>query len=270
MVYESAHRVGCCDQCGAEALSVVSETVHAGTFGWAIEGSCSECEHIRHASGEGISAEVRAAIIADNGPSGLRIVDRDPSVGAMMRVIRSRESLPLHELRAAAEDLVANGRAGTLAEMSLLRELLEDQGVRAEVVFATPRRSGRTISLVKRVVYLVPPKRLSDPDTRTALVPHRLAEAEAELLAGYLESATVLAIAASRVPDRLTGRLLLPLGVMTDGEWAWNLDWADYVRAYRVDPSQQFRDHARSRNYAPVELDDDRVQQIARTLGVRG
>ncbi len=188
----------------------------------------------------------------------------------MMRVIRSRESLPLHELRDAAGDLVANGRLGTLAEMSLLRERLEDHGVRAEVVFATPRPSGRTISLVKRVVHLSPPKRLGDPDTRTALVPHSLTEAEAELLAEYLESATALAIAASRVPDRMTGRLLVRPGVMTDGEWVWNLDWADYVRAYRVDPSQQFRDHARRRDYVPVELHEDRVQEVARALHIPG
>lgn len=268
MFYESAQRVETCDQCGAEALSVVSESVVAGTLGWAVEGLCRECDHMWHASGDGVSPEVRAAIITGNGPSGLRIVDPNSSAGAIMRVLRSRESLPLNELRAAAENLLSDGRMGTLTEMSLLRQRLAELGVRAEIVFATPRPSGRKISLTKRVVHIGPPKRLIDPDTLVALVPHRLADAEAELLADYLESATTLVSAAGVVPDQLTGRLLFRLGLMTDGEWVWGLDWADYVRAYRVAPPQEFRDYARHRHYAPVALSEERTEEIARTLGM--
>ncbi|MFF2082758.1 hypothetical protein ACFVVM_03245 [Nocardia sp. NPDC058176] len=154
--------------------------------------------------------------------------------------------------------------------MSLLREELEELGVRAEIVFATPRPSGRAINLTKCIVHISPPKRLIDPDTQVALAPYSLAEAEAELLACYLESATPLVVAPGVVPDRLTGRLLFRLGVVTDGEWVWGLDWADYVRAYRVRPPQEFRDHARRRNYSPVELDEHRTQEIARTLGMPG
>ncbi|WP_410873378.1 hypothetical protein [Nocardia sp. A7] len=159
---------------------------------------------------------------------------------------------------------------GTLAEISLLRQGLEELEVRAGIVFATPRPSGRQISLTKRGVHISPPKWLIDPDVRVALVPYCLPESEAELQAGYLESATALASAPGVVPDRLTGRLLFRLGVMTDGEWVWGLDWADYVRAYRVDLPQEFRDYAQRRNYDPVELGEDRVQEIAHTLGMPG
>lgn len=270
MLYESAHRAETCDRCGAEASSVVSESVVADTLGWAVDGACRECNHVWYASGNGVSPQVRAAIIADNGPSELRISDPNPSLGAIMRVIRSRESLPLNELRTAAENLVADGRAGTLVEISLLRKELEELGVHTEIVFATPRPSGREISLTKRIVHINPPKQLAAPDTHVALVPNRLAEAEAELLAGYLESATALVLAPGLIPDRLTGRLLFRLGVMTDGEWVWDLHWSDYVRAYRVAPPQEFRDHARHHNYTPVQLDDDRTHEIARTLGMSG
>lgn len=263
MIYESAQRVESCDECGAEVVSTVSECVADGSRRWDVEGSCRACGHVWHAGGNGISPEVRATILDDRGPSGLRVVDDAPSIGAIMRVIRSRDSLPLDELRMAAHDLVAHGRAGTLTDVTLLREALGELGIRAEIVFPTPRGSGRKVSLVKRVVRLPAPRRLTEPSVQVRITAGELADEEAELLADYLESATTLVIAAGRVRDRLTGRLMFRLGIMTDGEWTWSLAWSDYVRAYRVAPPEDFRDHARSRNYVPVELGPERVHELA-------
>jgi hypothetical protein len=93
---------------------------------------------------------------------------------------------------------------------------------------------------------------------------NRLDTSLREPLSKYLTECTSLT-AGGNIPDPLDADrgLVVPVGFITDGEWAWSADWAYFVREYGVEVPQDFVDHARAAGFVPVELSDDEADRVS-------
>ncbi|MFD3461818.1 hypothetical protein ACFWVM_19050 [Nocardia fluminea] len=54
----------------------------------------------------------------------------------------------------------------------------------------------------------------------------------------------------------------VPTGMSSDGTWVWSTYWGYFVREYGIEVPTEFIDHARSRNFEPVLLDDAEQERI--------
>ncbi|MBY8879308.1 hypothetical protein [Actinacidiphila acidipaludis] len=114
------------------------------------------------------------------------------------------------------------------------------------------------------------PRKLADPDITTEVTPGTLPEEDVEPLFTYMESAEALIVSPGTVPDPFTGHegWGVRIGIMTDGEWVWDLAWADYVNYHRVAPPREFIEHARSRGFEPPEIPLERLEELAVEMGI--
>ncbi|MEU9298458.1 hypothetical protein [Streptomyces sp. NPDC048266] len=89
-----------------------------------------------------------------------------------------------------------------------------------------------------------------------------------EDLVRYLRAGSVIAATGSAVYDFLspTNELIDGLHLLTDGEWFWYTDLVHYVERYHVPVDDRFVAHARPHGWAPPQLSDDQLVQIADTF----
>ncbi|PWI45932.1 hypothetical protein [Streptomyces sp. ICBB 8177] len=115
------------------------------------------------------------------------------------------------------------------------------------------------------------PRRISDAPRNIEATPGSLPDSEVDRLSGFLESAEPLIISPGMVADPFSDdddKMRVRVGVVTDGEWVWQLAWADYVALHKVAPPQDFIDHAREMNFTSPEITDDRLMEIIEVLGL--
>jgi len=120
------------------------------------------------------------------------------------------------------------------------------------------------------MVSLNPPRRLKDPVTLVEVTPGILPEEDVEPLSAYMETAEALIVSPGTVPDPFAGHDAwgVRIGIMTDGEWVWDLAWADHVHHHRVAPPRDFIEHARSRGFEPPEIPLERLEELAIEVGI--
>lgn len=54
----------------------------------------------------------------------------------------------------------------------------------------------------------------------------------------------------------------VPTGMSSDGTWVWSTYWGYFVREYAIEVPAEFIDHARSRDFQPVTLDNAEQERI--------
>lgn len=124
-----------CGGCGGTLVRQVNQFIDCGQLWWDAEVSCRTCgagwcEH----SGPGKAPEdVRSALLAEHGPSRLRVVGPAPSPVSVLKVLREVWGVSLPQARELADELTDTGLVGTLAEMEFLKTRLRSRGVAAEV-----------------------------------------------------------------------------------------------------------------------------------------
>ncbi|GAB0103807.1 hypothetical protein JMUB6875_27810 [Nocardia sp. JMUB6875] len=94
-----------------------------------------------------------------------------------------------------------------------------------------------------------------------------LTEDDAELLLGYLRSATCVLAAPGTTEDPFAPgnpNARVRIGIVTDGAWVWQLAWEDYVEYRRAAPPTEFIDHAKSHGWVAPELPEERLLEIER------
>ncbi|MFB4272928.1 hypothetical protein [Nonomuraea sp. GTA35] len=89
-------------------------------------------------------------------------------------------------------------------------------------------------------------------------------------MASFLESAEPLIISPGMIADPFSDgeNMRVRVGVMTDGEWVWQLAWADYVALHRIAPPQDFLDHVKELDFTAPEIPVDRLMEIIEALGL--
>ncbi|NEA55217.1 hypothetical protein G3I60_13925 [Streptomyces sp. SID13666] len=114
------------------------------------------------------------------------------------------------------------------------------------------------------------PHRISETAHSMEATPNTLSEDEVARLAEFLESAEALIISPGSVADPFAENedMRVRVGIMTDGEWTWDLAWADYVLYHKVAPPQEFMNHARDMNFLAPEIPVDRLMEISESLGI--
>ena len=115
-----------------------------------------------------------------------------------------------------------------------------------------------------------PPRRLSEPWTEVDVQPGTLSEEDVAPLYEYLESAEGLVLSPGMIQDPFSDNenMRVRIGIMTDGEWVWELAWADYVWQHRVAPPNEFIEHARARGFVPPEIPLERLEEISTLVGI--
>ncbi|MGA4839873.1 hypothetical protein [Streptomyces sp. G45] len=80
-------------------------------------------------------------------------------------------------------------------------------------------------------------------------------------LGHYLLESTFL-VTVGNVVDPLAPEKgpIVPMGMSTDGEWAWPTYWSYFVREYGFSIPEEFIEHARRREFVPAELSLDEAQ----------
>lgn len=80
-----------------------------------------------------------------------------------------------------------------------------------------------------------------------------LTEADAEKVAAYLRSGGVIFRNTEKIPDPLgnASALVVPLSLLTDGEWIWNESLTYFVATHRFCPSDEFMSYLRQRDFEP-------------------
>jgi hypothetical protein len=65
----------------------------------------------------------------------------------------------------------------------------------------------------------------------------------------YLRSGKQIVAVAGLASDVLTGNIIGPPNVFTDGEWTWTSDAIHYVQQYHVRIPAEFKNHMESNNW---------------------
>lgn len=91
---------------------------------------------------------------------------------------------------------------------------------------------------------------------------------DAEAIADYLDASAVLYVGAGRHVDEIrneAGRQV-PIGVASDGVFAWPLATNYYVRTYSLAPDPDLAEHIRQRDYTPPRLSEGEVSSMREEL----
>lgn len=114
------------------------------------------------------------------------------------------------------------------------------------------------------------PRRISEQAHVIEVTPGSLPDADAEALGVFLESAEALIISPGTIADPFSDDedMQVRVGTMTDGEWVWDLAWADYVAYHKVAPPAEFIEHARAMGFSAPEIPEDRLMEIIEILGI--
>jgi hypothetical protein len=96
-----------------------------------------------------------------------------------------------------------------------------------------------------------------------AIDPHLgvLDPATSERVGAYLRSGVPLMSTTQKVPDAVTGApaAVVPISIVTDGEYVWSMAVAYYVEAHHVSPGEEFITHCARNQWAIPELSDTDV-----------
>lgn len=124
-VSESAPYRTDCVECGHSTDASVIEVLADGKQEWDLHGTCGNCGSDWYECDFGPPPRsVRAAILAENGPTVLELEAGSTTPAKVMRVLRQMQALPLAQARGLADELLRVGFRGTLVEMeSLARPL---------------------------------------------------------------------------------------------------------------------------------------------------
>lgn len=134
-VVESAPYRTDCVECGHSAAASVVEVLADGKQEWDLHGTCGNCGSEWYECDFGPPpASVRAAILAENGPTVLELEAGSTTPAKVMRVLRQVRALPLGQARALADELLRIGLRGTRVEMELLARPLRAAGVIVRLV----------------------------------------------------------------------------------------------------------------------------------------
>ncbi|MFE3795800.1 hypothetical protein KHQ06_37255 [Nocardia tengchongensis] len=149
---------------------------------------------------------------------------------------------------------------GILCQSGLLRFLFEPVAAELSIIGdEMPRVSA--------------PYRIDDADGTEEgfdAAPDTLSEDDAELLLGYLRSAECIVAAPGVIEDPFVPgnpNARVRIGLMTDGEWVWELAWEDYVEYRRVAPPIDFIDHAKRHGWVAPEVSEQVLLEMARQFG---
>ena len=87
-------------------------------------------------------------------------------------------------------------------------------------------------------------------------------------MANYLRGGAIVFAAMEHTRDVIDGTFETPggSGILTDGEYCWRLDCADYVESYGVDLPREFVDHVAQLDWLSPEVPPERVLVIDRFL----
>lgn len=272
---ESAPFTTDCARCRSSIEATVTEAFDGTARWWDLEASCAVCGNTWTDCGYKLSPQgFRDAILAANGPTVLRLEADSASTASVMRVLRLAESLSLAEARAKADELRVAGAQGTLVEMEVLAGLFRTSGA---VVRVLPGRGDKPIGHALTVQGIgtrevAAPNRIGQSRWQPFdAVPNSLSDSDAERLLGYLRSAGAVLLAPGTIPDPFgyghPGKQI-PIGLMTDGDWIWSLEWEYYVERYRVALPDEFMKHIETRGWNPPVLADERLLEISRQLGM--
>ncbi|WP_435221764.1 hypothetical protein [Streptomyces sp. Tue6028] len=114
------------------------------------------------------------------------------------------------------------------------------------------------------------PFKLNEPARKVSAEPDRLSLEVSERLADYLETAEDLVLAPGTRQSPLSGNPdhRVRVGVMTDGEWVWDLAWADLVRESRISPGDDFMQHVERLEFVPPEVSEERITELCEALDI--
>ncbi|MEU8150204.1 hypothetical protein [Nonomuraea sp. NPDC048901] len=113
----------------------MNQFIDRGQLCWDAEVACESCCTgwcEQFGSGE-TPEDIRSALLAEHGPSRLRLVGPAPSPVSVLKVLREVWEVSLPRARELADELTHSGSVGTLAEMEFLNIRLRSRGVAAEV-----------------------------------------------------------------------------------------------------------------------------------------
>ncbi|GAA2212961.1 hypothetical protein GCM10009850_084230 [Nonomuraea monospora] len=113
----------------------MNQFIDRGRLCWDVEAACQSCG-VGWCEGFGSDEtpeDIRAALLAEHGPSRLHVAGPVPSLVPVLKVLREVWKVSLPRARELAGDLTSTGLAGTLAEMEFLAIQLRSRGVTAEV-----------------------------------------------------------------------------------------------------------------------------------------
>lgn len=81
---------------------------------------------------------------------------------------------------------------------------------------------------------------------------------------GYIDECPALIVAAGLEADRIRGddAMVVPIGVASDGVYAWPLSVAYYVREHAVPPPEPLLERIRKAQYRPPSMSDTEVDQL--------
>ncbi|WP_158071928.1 hypothetical protein [Kitasatospora sp. CB01950] len=125
-----------CDDCGAEARQDVGQKLRDGRLHWDSEFHCPACG-ASACLGFGVDETpdwVRDRLIARHGTARLRLADPAAGRVAVLKTVRGAWDVTLSRACVLAGQLAGEGLAGTLPEVTWLRERLAAGGVQADVV----------------------------------------------------------------------------------------------------------------------------------------
>ncbi|MGV9410052.1 hypothetical protein ACWDOP_09065 [Nocardia sp. NPDC003693] len=269
---ESVRLARDCGRCGVEGVAVIREVLDEDARWWSLAGECLDCGNESQESEFGRPpAGLREALLAGNGASRLRIAAGSISVAGVMRVLRRGEALSVAEARIRAGEVMTEGVAGTRVEVEVLARLLRADGARVEIEAGHESDSAAEHSELVGGRTVAAPHRVGEQAEAFEGVPGTLSADDARRLLRYLRSGVVIVVAASRRPDPFAlGRpgARVGIGVVTDGEWVWGLEWEDFVGAHLVAPPAEFVAHATARGWIAAELPEERVLEIGRGFGM--
>lgn len=80
---------------------------------------------------------------------------------------------------------------------------------------------------------------------------------EREKVVSYLDAGVVCAMAPGLVCNVISGEVIGPLVMKTDGVWIWGSDLSVYVAKYNIAPPADFLDLVRSWKGTPFDVDLD-------------
>lgn len=82
---------------------------------------------------------------------------------------------------------------------------------------------------------------------------------EREKVISYLDAGVDCVMAPGLVCDVISGEVIGPLAMKTDGVWIWGSDLSVYVARYNIAPPAEFLDLVRSWSGVPFDADLDAI-----------
>jgi len=140
LVTESVTYTEVCGVCGARTKYVGTQTLVDGRLRWDVEWSCAACGSMAAACGGDMPAARREQMLAEYGPTRLRIGGAVAAADrlAVLRVLRKALGLDPTGAKAKLRAVVDGDVTGTRPEVERLARRLRDAGVAAEA--APPRK----------------------------------------------------------------------------------------------------------------------------------